>query len=167
MKVEVKANQTLRIVVLLAALLLTTSCGSLGSASREEPFLSVRFFAENDKDLGALVYASGRMMYEEGSYRWARKADAALLGEMNALARDPGFRRILLRIRAVQDPELLEDLSFVFRIETEDGVLFTRCPFDQIPEDLRPHLKQIDDAFTKVYGKKYGYLLASIRPATP
>jgi hypothetical protein len=152
---------------LLALSTLSGGCVSLGRSGEQEPILMVGVVNGLEPGTDFSVYADGRLRIDhEGRHR-TRKADPPTLALIQEIVHDADWRRQLLDLRATHDPATMPegDFSFVLQSQTEEGRLWTRFPAEDLPEDLRPMLRKIDDLFLQAFGKQFPFYVSSIRLA--
>jgi hypothetical protein len=111
------------------------------------------------------VYDGGLLTLSDERAELVARVDAETLAELQGIARDPLWQRLLAELATTHDVETMPEGDFSYAIRSESGGRFwwTRFPVEDLPDEMRSYLKKIDDIFQRTFGSKYPFYLSSVR----
>ncbi|HEV8583025.1 MAG TPA: hypothetical protein VGX68_28490 [Thermoanaerobaculia bacterium] len=137
------------------------------AASKQRLFLSLYFSASGAGMFGPhlRVYDGGLLILSQDNDELVAAADAETLAAFQKIVRDPQWQHLISKLASTHDVETMPegDFSLAIRSESGDAPLWARFPVDDMPEELRPYLKRVDDVFQQTFGSKYPFYLSSVR----
>jgi hypothetical protein len=142
--------------------------GSAGPvAPKQRLFLSLYFSSSGAGMFGPhlRVYDGGLLILSRENDELVATADAETLAEFQDIVRDPQWQHLISKLAATHNVETMPEGDFSLAIRSESGgaLLWTRFPVDDLPEELRPYLKRVDDVFQRTFDSKYPFYLSSMR----